>query len=104
SRRLQIDGGCLADRKGLPRTVERVLVLLQGPDRETVELRVAVEEATLVIQAEGEEVRLLDRSHEHLRMIGEVPVERGRPRLRRADHDEVRKGHGPRSRPAPNDA
>jgi len=52
---------------------------------------IAVEQPPLGIQAIGEVVRLLHRAHEHFRVLGQIPVERGGPSFGSADNDEIGK-------------
>ena len=93
-RTFEVDRRRLADGAGVPRPFERSLVRVDRPDREMMELGVAVEQVAALVAAVREVVRLLDAAHEHLGMVGEVPIQGRRPRLRRADHDEIGKRHG----------
>ena len=78
----------LADRLLVGRALEARGVLLEGPDV----LALAPLQAARLLEV----ARLLGRAHVHLGVLRQVPEERRRARLARADDQEVRQHHAPK--------
>ena len=94
---LEIDRRGLPHRRRVPRLGEQLLVFGQRLHRKTVHVRVAVQQPPLVVHAVGEVVGLLHLAHEHRRVLGQVPIQRGGARLGGADDDEIRERHSSNS-------
>jgi hypothetical protein len=89
-RALKVDRRRLPDGRCARRTCEQRLVLAPGFHRKPVDVWIAVEQAPRFVQAVGEIEGLLHRTHEHVGVLGAVPVQRRRTGLRGSNDDEGR--------------
>jgi len=91
---VEVEGRALAPERAARRGVEQGFVLVARPDPFAGAVRVTgpgdAGGRTLVAE---EELGLLRRRQEQLRMAGQRGMERGRARLGRADHEEVGQCH-----------
>ncbi len=92
---VEVQGRRLADNLLVRHPLEQRLVGVEARDGLSPRFPVARTPEVRLLALEGEELGLLDRAHEDLRVLVQVVVERGRPGLGRPYHEKVGHLHAP---------